>query len=83
MKSNARRWTPPAATPLITMLWLSACAAEGSDRLRHVGPPVVEYTNADQARAAEEVNALPEGAIRCGLAGEKRLGSCCAGGDNT
>jgi hypothetical protein len=26
-------------------------------------PPVVDYTAADQARAADEVEALPEGAI--------------------
>ena len=26
-------------------------------------PPVVEYTNAEQARAADEVEALPEGAV--------------------
>ncbi|WP_323010508.1 hypothetical protein [Paracoccus sp. (in: a-proteobacteria)] len=26
-------------------------------------PPVVEYTAADQARAAEEVETLPEGAV--------------------
>jgi len=45
------------------MLWLSACATEGSDRLRHVCPQVVDYTTGDQARAAEEVNASPEGAM--------------------
>ena len=26
-------------------------------------PPVIEYTAADQARAADEVKALPEGAV--------------------
>lgn len=41
------------------MLWLSGCAMGGSD----VGapcPPVVKYTAADQARAANEVEALQE-----------------------
>ncbi len=63
MKSNARCWTPPAVVPLIAMLWLSACAMGGSDRLGQVCPPVVEYSTADQVRAADEVEALPEGAV--------------------
>jgi hypothetical protein len=62
MKSNARCWTPPAAVPLIAMLWLSACAMGGSDA-RAPCPPVVEYTTADQTRAATEIEALPEGAV--------------------
>ncbi len=44
------------------MLWLSACATGGSDT-RAPCPPVVEYTAADQARAADEVEALLEGAV--------------------
>ena len=41
MKPNARCWTPPAAAPLIAMLWLGACLTAGSDT--HVPcPPVVE-----------------------------------------
>ena len=44
------------------MLWLSACAMGGSDA-RAPCPPVVEYTAADQAQAANEVEALPEGAL--------------------
>ena len=44
------------------MLWLSGCAMGGSDV--HVPcPPVVEYSAADQKRAAEEVDALAEGAM--------------------
>ena len=62
MKSNARCWTPPAAAPLIGMLWLSACAMAGSDT-RAPCPPWVEYSAADQVRAAEEVGTLPEGAV--------------------
>ena len=44
------------------MLWLSACAMAGSDT-RAPCPPVVAYTIADQVRAADEVDALPEGAM--------------------
>ena len=62
MKSNARCWTQPAAAPLIAMLWLSGCAMVGSN-MNTPCPPVVEYSAADQVRAAEEVGALPEGAV--------------------
>ena len=62
MKSNARCWTPPPAVLLIAMLWLTACAMDGSDA-RAPCPPVVEYSAADRVRAAEEVGALPEGAV--------------------
>lgn len=51
-----------AAAPLIAMLWLSACATGGSETLPPC-PPVVEYSPADQARAAVEIEALPEGAM--------------------
>ena len=44
------------------MLWLTGCATGGSEALAPC-PPVVEYTSADQARAADEVEALPEGAV--------------------
>ena len=44
------------------MLWLSACAMGGSEA-RMPCPPVVDYTATDQARAADEVRALPEGAV--------------------
>lgn len=62
MKSNARCWTPPAAAPLIAMLWMSACGMDGSETGAPC-PPVVEYSAADQTRAALEVEALPEGAV--------------------
>lgn len=62
MKSNARCWTPPATALLIAMLWLTACAMVGSN-VSTPCPPVVEYTAHDQTRAADEVNALSEGAI--------------------
>ena len=44
------------------MLLLTGCAMGGSDT-RAPCPPVVEYTAADQARAADEVEGLPEGAV--------------------
>ncbi|RID89990.1 hypothetical protein D2N39_20215 [Gemmobacter lutimaris] len=63
MKFNVKCWTPPATAPLIAMLWLSACGMAGSDRPRQVCPPVVEYSTAEQARAAEEVEALQEAGV--------------------
>lgn len=62
MQSNARCWTPPAAVPLIAMLWLSACATGGSDNRAHCSP-VVEYSDAEQSRVATEVEALPKDAV--------------------
>ena len=62
MPSTARCSTPPPAALLIATLWLSACATAGSET-RAPCPPVVEYTAEDQARAADEVEALPEGAV--------------------
>ena len=44
------------------MLWLTGCAKGGSNA-RAPCPPVVEYTSAEQARAADEVEAFPEGAV--------------------
>lgn len=44
------------------MLWLTGCAMGASDT-RAPCPPVVDYTAADQARAADEVEELPEGAV--------------------
>ena len=47
---------------MIAMLWLTGCATVSSET-RAPCPPVVEYTGADQARAANEVETLPEGAV--------------------
>ena len=54
MQSTARCSTPPPAVLLIAMLLLTGCAMAGSEA-RAPCPPVVEYTSADQARAADEV----------------------------
>ena len=59
---------PPAALTIAT-LWLSACAMGGSDA-RAPCPPVVEYTHIDQARAADEIKALPEGATIVRMLGD-------------
>lgn len=66
MKSNGRCWTPPVPALLIAMLWLSGCATAGSDG-QAVCPPVVAYTTAEQARAADELEALPESAFVVGM----------------
>jgi hypothetical protein len=62
MPSTARCSTPPPVALLIAMLWLTGCAMVDSDT-RAPCPPVVEYTAADQARAADEVEALPDGTV--------------------
>ena len=52
------------------MLWLTGCVRVGFDAPPGVCPPVVEYSRAEQARVAEEIAALPEGALIVGwLAG--------------
>jgi len=62
MQSNARCWTQPRVALGIAMISLSACAMAGSEAQAPC-PPVVEYSVTDQARAAAEVEALPEGAM--------------------
>lgn len=69
MASNAKCRTPPAAVLLIVMLWLSARAADVSDS-RALCPPIVDYTTTDQARAAVEVEALPESAVIVRMLGD-------------
>ncbi|NGQ93364.1 hypothetical protein G5V65_20980 [Rhodobacter sp. HX-7-19] len=62
MPSTARCSMPPPAALLIVMLWLTGCGMVGSEKSVPC-PPVVEYSAADQARAADEVEALPDGAV--------------------
>jgi len=54
---------------MIVTLWLTGCAMGGSES-RAPCPPVVEYTSADQARAADEVDSLPEGAVIVRMLGD-------------
>ena len=47
-------------------IFLSACAMVGSDAPPSVCPPVVNYSRPQQARVADEVARLPEGALIIG-----------------
>ena len=69
MPSTARCSTPPPAALLIVTLWLSACAMAGSET-RAPCPTVVDYTAAEQARAADEIEALMEGAVIVRMLGD-------------
>ena len=63
MPSTARCWTPPRAALAAATIFLTACAGAGSDTPPGACPPVVACGQAEQARVAEEVAALPEGAL--------------------
>ena len=63
MPSTARCWTPPAAALAVSTILLTGCAGVTSDAPPGACPPVIEYNQAEQARVAEEVAALPEGAL--------------------
>ncbi len=69
MPFTARCSKPPPVALLIVTLWLTGCAMAGSDT-RAPCPPVVGYTAEDQARAADEVDALPEGAVIVRMLGD-------------
>ncbi|MCW3782117.1 hypothetical protein OM960_10990 [Defluviimonas sp. CAU 1641] len=62
MPFSARCSRLPHVVLMIVMLWLSGCARGGSDGAGPC-PPVVVYSAADQARAAAEVETLPEGSV--------------------
>jgi hypothetical protein len=47
-------------------IFLSACAMVGSDAPPSACPPVVNYSRPQQARVADEVAKLPEGALIIG-----------------
>ncbi|CAN1576049.1 hypothetical protein MCELHM10_03882 [Paracoccaceae bacterium] len=59
----------PHVALTIAMLWLSACAMAGSETAAPC-PPIVDYTTADQATAADEVEALPKGATIVRMLGD-------------
>lgn len=62
MQSNVRCSMTRAAAPLIAMFGLTGCVPGGSER--HAAcPPLAEYSRTDQARVANEVDALPGGLI--------------------
>lgn len=62
MSSSARCSRPLPAALLIGTLSLNGCATAGSDAATAC-PPVVAYSRADQARAADEIAALPADAV--------------------
>ncbi|MBE0455671.1 MAG: hypothetical protein IBX58_18745 [Roseovarius sp.] len=47
------------------MLWFSACATAGSD-VHAPCPPVVEYSQAEQVKAAAEIMTLPADSVLVG-----------------
>ena len=62
MTSNAGCWKRRLAVLAIATSLLSGCATVGSDgNGPGACPPVVEYSQEFQARAADEVALLPEG----------------------
>ena len=69
VKSTAGCSTPPPAALLIGMLWLTGCATVSSKAVATC-PPAVDYPAADQARATDEVKALPEGAVIVRMLGD-------------
>jgi hypothetical protein len=63
MPSTARCWTPPPGALAAATIFLTGCATAGSDVPPGACPPVVAYSQAEQAGVAEEFAALPEGAL--------------------
>lgn len=62
MTSNAKCSMRQLAVLVIAAISLTACATVASDtRVTTVCPPVVEYSREFQARAADELDLLPEG----------------------
>ncbi|MBB4267591.1 hypothetical protein GGD89_003238 [Roseospira visakhapatnamensis] len=61
MMPSAGCWRRRLAVLVLATIWLSACATAGSDGGGPVCPPVVEYSREVQARAADELDLLPEG----------------------
>ncbi|GGL58720.1 hypothetical protein GCM10011392_11520 [Wenxinia marina] len=60
--SNARCWRRRLVVLAIATSSLSGCATVGSEPgIATACPPVVEYTRELQARAADELDLLPEG----------------------
>ncbi len=66
MPPTDRCWTPPRVALVIGTLFSSGCAGVGFEALPSACPPVVAYSPAEQARVADEVAALPEGAAIVG-----------------
>jgi len=63
MPCNVRCWRRPAAALVIATIFLGGCEGVGSDTPPGVCPPIVAYSQEEQARVADELAALPEGAM--------------------
>ncbi len=63
MKPNARCSRRHLVGLGIVTSLLSACATESSESVIGVCPSVVEYSQAEQALAADEIASLPDGAV--------------------
>jgi hypothetical protein len=63
MSYNARCWTQQAAALAAAMIFLTGCEGVGFEAPPSICPPMVDYNRAEQLRVAEELVALPEGAL--------------------
>ena len=63
MSSNVTCWTLLNTALAAAMIFLTACARAGFEGPHGACPPVTGYSRAEQARVAEEVAALQEGAL--------------------
>lgn len=63
MTPNAGCWKRRLVALVIAISCLSGCATVGSETRLNACPPVVEYSLAEQKRAAGELASLPDGAI--------------------
>ncbi|WP_372675081.1 hypothetical protein [Aquicoccus sp.] len=63
MPFNVKCWTRLRSGLVIVTLFLSGCAGVDSDAPPGVCPPEVQYSRAEQVRVADEMAALPEGAL--------------------
>ncbi len=63
MQFKGRCWMRRQIALGVVMIFLTGCAGVGFDTAPSACPPVVEYSRAEQARLADEVSGLPEGAL--------------------
>ena len=64
---NAGCWRRRLAALVIATSWLTGCTTAGFEQAGpDACPPVVDYSRAEQVRVAEEVAALPKGAVIVG-----------------
>jgi hypothetical protein len=66
MKSSAECSRLRLVGLVIVTSLLSACATVNSEKVVGVCPPVVEYSQAEQAQAADEIASLPRNAMIIG-----------------